>query len=197
MWRNFEFNKAQTHWSPFCNISSHGNYKQDTGQKFMEEASYFSGYTSHWRLQYMYINPTKKYPNRELACSPLSISHYHVENKYNKFNKNYRNSGKAEVSATKNLSTMTNKIAIKFPSFDIYLTQITYSDNLTTIEKSNLDVINKTMLYLEIQQTQIHVIAKTENIANHNYESPLALFFKLIATNSNTLNLSTYSLSHI
>ena len=55
---------------------------------------------------------------------------------------------------------MANKIATKYPSSDIYLTQINYSDKLTTMEKTNLDVINKTMLYLETQQTQIHVIDK-------------------------------------
>ena len=55
---------------------------------------------------------------------------------------------------------MANKIATKYPSSDLYLTPINYSDKLTTMEKTNLDAINKMMLYLETQQTQIHVIDK-------------------------------------
>ena len=90
-----------------------------------------------------------------------------AQNKYRKIPKNIivnvgindRNS-KADATATNNLTTMATKIATKYPSSDIYLTQINYSDKLTTMEKTNLDAINKTMLYLETQQTQIHVIDK-------------------------------------
>ena len=88
-----------------------------------------------------------------------------AQNKYKKIPKNIivnvgindRNS-KADATATKNLTTMANQIATKYPFSDIYLTQINYSDKLTTMEKTNLDAINKMMLYLKTQQTQIHVI---------------------------------------
>ena len=52
------------------------------------------------------------------------------------------------VTANKNLATMANKIATNISS-DIYLTKINYSDKLTTMEKTNLDAIHKTMFYLE------------------------------------------------
>ena len=75
-----------------------------------------------------------------------------AQNKYKKIPKNIivnvgindRNS-RADAAATKNLTTMANKIATKYPSSDIYFTQINYSDKLTTMEKTNLDAINKTM----------------------------------------------------
>ena len=93
-----------------------------------------------------------------------------AQNKYKKIKKkniivnvgiNDRNC-KAVATAIKNLTTMAIKIATKYPSSDIYLTQINYYDKLTTMEKTNLDAINKTMLCLETQQTQIHVIDKNK-----------------------------------
>ena len=45
----------------------------------------------------------------------------------------------------------------KYPFPYLYLTQINYSDKLTTMEKTNLVAISKTMFCLETQQTQSHV----------------------------------------
>ena len=65
-----------------------------------------------------------------------------AQNKYKKIPKNIIvNVGiidcnsKAEATATKNLAAMANKISTKYTSSDIYLTQINYSDKLTTMEK--------------------------------------------------------------
>ena len=62
-----------------------------------------------------------------------------TQDKYKKIPKNIVNvrindrNSKADATATKNLTTMANKIATKYPSSDIYLhlTQINYSDKLT------------------------------------------------------------------
>ena len=82
----------------------------------------------------------------------------------------------------------------KYPFPYLYLTQINYSDKLTTMEKTNLVAISKTMFYLETQQTQSHVSnlnsVTIQELLNQTIQRAIRNFSHKLkqSTNSNKLS---------